>query len=158
MTTPEGLRRDGRRALELRHLRHSLSHTTLLSQGNTTIAVKIQGPQEGKTGVSLTCPRDLFSLKQLFTSVEIPRSQIHIDVQILEQDGSVLATAINAITLALIHAGISMQDYIVAATASIIQDTVLVDLNHSEENLDLGLLTLAKLPRSGKIVFLNVRF
>ena len=46
-----------------------------------------------------------------------PRCQIDIFVEVINADGSVLTTSINAITLALIHAGVPMRDYLVATSA-----------------------------------------
>jgi exosome complex component RRP41 len=79
-----------------------------------------------------------------------PRSEIDIFVQILQQDGGVLQTAINATTLALIDAGIALTDYVCACTAACIDTTPLLDLTNTEES-DLPNLTLAVLPRSGRV-------
>ena len=46
-----------------------------------------------------------------------PRSTITITLHVLSQDGSLLACCLNAATLALIDAGIPMDDYVVACTA-----------------------------------------
>lgn len=51
----------------------------------------------------------------LFTKV-YPRSRINIRLHVLAQDGALLATCINAATLALVDAGIPMPDYLVACT------------------------------------------
>ena len=49
-----------------------------------------------------------------------PRSQIDICVQVLQSDGSALSIAINAVTLALIDAGIPMMDFVCACSVGII--------------------------------------
>lgn len=46
-----------------------------------------------------------------------PRSQIRLFVQILQADGSGMAAAMNAATLALADAGIPMRDLVVACSA-----------------------------------------
>lgn len=51
----------------------------------------------------------------LFTKI-YPRSTITIRLHILAQDGALLATCINAATLALVDAGIPMPDYLVGCT------------------------------------------
>jgi len=79
-----------------------------------------------------------------------PRSQIDIYVQVLQQDGGVLAAAVNASTLALLDAGIAMTDYVVALTAGLHLSSTLLDLSSSEE-LDLPNLTVAVLPRSQRV-------
>ncbi|KAK0546596.1 Exosome non-catalytic core component [Tilletia horrida] len=79
-----------------------------------------------------------------------PRSQIDIYVQVLQQDGGVLAAAINASTLALLDAGIAMTDYVVAMSAGLHLSSTLLDLSSSEE-MDLPNLTVAVLPRSKRV-------
>lgn len=64
----------------------------------------------------------------------------------------VLPCAINAVTLALLDAGIACSDYVLALTAGLhlSRSTTLLDLTLQEEN-SLPHLVLAILPRSGKI-------
>jgi exosome complex component RRP46 len=47
-----------------------------------------------------------------------PRTAIHIEVQVIRDDGSMLAAAINATTLALMDAGVSMNHLVAAVTSS----------------------------------------
>ena len=60
-------------------------------------------------------------LQQTFESVLFtnlyPRSQIDIFVQVLQSDGGTLCACINAATMALVDAGIPMQDLVVACSA-----------------------------------------
>ncbi|KAI3627295.1 SKI6 [Malassezia furfur] len=79
-----------------------------------------------------------------------PRSQIDIVVHVLQQDGGVLPTAINACTLALMDAGIPMADYVTALTCGLYGSTPLLDLNLTEQS-DLPFVTLAVQPRSGNV-------
>ena len=71
-----------------------------------------------------------------------PRSQIDISVLVLEQDGGtveagikvivgVLQTAINAVTLALVDAGIPMNDYICATSAGLVDDNTILGITLS---------------------------
>lgn len=66
------------------------------------------------------------SIQSCFESVivlgQFPRSEIDIYVQILQTDGGILHTAINATTLALIDAGIPMTDYVCATSAGYAND------------------------------------
>jgi len=57
-----------------------------------------------------------------------PRSQIDISVLVLEQDGGVLQTAINAVTLALVDAGIPMNDYICATSSGLVDNIAILGL------------------------------
>ncbi|PKI83288.1 Exosome non-catalytic core component [Malassezia vespertilionis] len=84
-----------------------------------------------------------------------PRSQIDIVVQVLQQDGGVLPTAINACTLALMDAGISMSDYVTALTCGLYGSTSLLDLNLAEQT-DLPYVTMAILPRSERLPLLTL--
>lgn len=102
-----------------------------------------------------------------------PRSVIDVFVSVEHQDGGalilkkrmcpcllilsffslgVLTCAINAVTLALLDAGISMIDYVVALSVGLhLQSSrTLLDLSLHEENA-LPHLVAATLPRSGKI-------
>ena len=71
-----------------------------------------------------------------------PRSSIDISLLILQQDGSVLSAAINAVSLALIHAGISLSSPVCSVTLSCLHDTPLLDPCIPEEN-DLPTMTIA---------------
>ncbi|XP_065898949.1 exosome complex component RRP41-like [Dysidea avara] len=100
------------------------------------------------------------AIKQTFEAavlVELfPRSQIDIYVQILQSDGGYRSTCINAATLAFINAGIPMKDYVCACSASFVEEQSILDINQSEENCGGPDLTVATLPKSGKIVFLQM--
>ena len=84
----------------------------------------------------------------LFTHL-YPHSTINIVLHVLSQDGSLLATCLNAATLALIDAGIPMRDYVAActtgSTASYASNDEeadpLLDLNGLEEQ-ELPFLTV----------------
>lgn len=84
----------------------------------------------------------------LFTHL-YPHSTIALTLQILSQDGSLLATCLNAATLALIDAGIPMSDYIAACTVGSTAGLVdreedsdpVLDVNGLEEN-ELPFLTV----------------
>ncbi|KAL0218485.1 hypothetical protein P9112_004138 [Eukaryota sp. TZLM1-RC] len=63
-----------------------------------------------------------------------PKSEIVVSIQLLQSDGSVLAAAINATTLALIDAGIAINDFIVACSGGFIGKDILLDLTSQEES------------------------
>ena len=85
----------------------------------------------------------------LFTHL-YPHSTITIALHVLSQDGSLLATCLNADTLALVDAGIPMSDYVAACTTGSTSSYAsndeeadpLLDLNGSEEQ-ELPFLTIA---------------
>ncbi len=76
-------------------------------------------------------------IKQTFESVIqtelFPSSEINIFIQVIQSDGGDRAAAINATTLALSNAGIPMQDFVMACTAGFVDNTPLLDLNHTEK-------------------------
>ena len=84
----------------------------------------------------------------LFTNL-YPHSTINIVLHVLSQDGSLLATCLNAATLALVDAGVPMRDYVAActtgSTASYASNDEeadpLLDLNGLEEQ-ELPFLTV----------------
>lgn len=89
---------------------------------------------------------------------------ITVSLTVSSSDGSLLSTLINAATLALVNAGISLSDYLVSTslsfhpTSSVLAkgssepgSLLLLDPSSAEE-LDLPTLTLAVTPRDGKIV------
>ncbi|KAN0059802.1 Exosome non-catalytic core component [Thecaphora frezii] len=84
-----------------------------------------------------------------------PRSQIDIFIHVLQQDGGILPTSINASTLALIDAGISLSDFVVSLSCGLHSTSPLLDLNQAEES-DLPHLTVAVLPRSSKVTLASL--
>ncbi|KAG0242422.1 Exosome complex component RRP41 [Actinomortierella wolfii] len=99
-------------------------------------------------------------VKQSFEPVVLgtlyPRSQIDVYLQILQNDGGVLEACINGTTLAMIDAGIAMEDYVCACTAGWIEKEPALDLNGVEESGDTSEMTVALLPKSGKITLLQM--
>ncbi|KAG9510229.1 Proteasome subunit alpha type-4, partial [Fragariocoptes setiger] len=82
-----------------------------------------------------------------------PNSQIDIFLEVLQSDGSNLSACINAATLALIHAGIPIKDFVVSCSVSLIDDQPVVDVSHFEETTaNLPVMTLSLLPKSKQIV------
>lgn len=82
-----------------------------------------------------------------------PRTAISINVNVLAEDGGLIAAVTNAITLALIDAGIAMYDYISSIAAGFYDDTPLLDLNYLEEK-DVSFLTVAVVGTSEKLALL----
>lgn len=78
------------------------------------------------------------------------RTLIEATVTVLSLDGGLLAACCNAVTLALIDAGISLYDYAGAITVGLYDETALLDLNSLEES-DLSFLTVGVVGRSDKL-------
>lgn len=82
-----------------------------------------------------------------------PRTTIGITVHVLSLDGGLIAGITNAITLALIDAGIAMYEYISAVSAGFYNSTPLLDLNTLEET-DVSFLTVGVVGKSEKLALL----
>lgn len=72
-----------------------------------------------------------------------PQSHIQINVMVLQNAGGVLACAINAVSAALLHAAVPMQDIITASTGSVVDTIPILDLNMFERNIIGTQITLA---------------
>lgn len=97
------------------------------------------------------------NIREIFDNVILtnlsPNSQIDIFLEVLQSDGSNMSACINAATLALIHAGIPMKDFVVSCSATLIDDNTLIDVSHIEESAsNLPIMTLSMLPKSRQIV------
>ncbi|KAL5279061.1 EXOSC4 family protein [Megaselia abdita] len=85
-----------------------------------------------------------------------PRSQIDVYIEVLQADGANFAVSLNAATLALVDAGICLKEYVCACTASLSKNnTPLTDVSHLEEVSGGPTLTVAALPTSDKIAFID---
>lgn len=97
------------------------------------------------------------NVKEVFETAVLaqlyPYSQIDIFLEVLQSDGSNYAACINAATLALIHAGISLKDVVCASSAGLIDGKAIVDVNYTEESISQSpVLTIALLPKSKEVL------
>lgn len=72
-----------------------------------------------------------------------PKSLIDINLLVLEDDGAVLAHAINATSLALVDAAIHLFDLVTASAVGALHNRLLLDPDRDEESQLTGTLTLA---------------
>jgi exosome complex component RRP41 len=100
------------------------------------------------------------SIRRTFEAVVFtdlyPNSQIEIFIQVLQNDGGLTTACLTATSLALVDAGIPMQDLLVACTAGHIDGAALADLNTIEINAGGPELPVAVLPKTGRIAFLQM--
>lgn len=97
------------------------------------------------------------TFEQVILTDQFPRSQIEICVEILQQDGSQVSVAINAITLALVDAGIPMKDLVTSCTLGLIDNhSILVDVNQSETETGNAQICMATYSRTGLITLCEV--
>ncbi|KAJ3068002.1 Exosome complex component RRP41 [Podochytrium sp. JEL0797] len=142
----------------------SMRSAQLHDRATITVDFNIAAFSSGERKQKLRKDRRLLELasiiKSTFESVilttSFPRSEITIQIQILQFDGGSLHVAINAATLALMNAGIPMTDYVVACSAGFGSLTPVLDVNYTEEGMDVPVVSVAVTPRSGKVVLLNL--
>ncbi len=95
-------------------------------------------------------------IQRTFESVEqtqlFPKSEIFISVQVLQADGGEVAAAINAVTLALLDAGIPCTDFVVSCTAGHLDKMALLDLNYEEESSGGPVLHVAMMPSTAQVL------
>lgn len=101
------------------------------------------------------------TLKDIFEQVIqlhlYTRSEITINVLILQNDGSYKSAAINAVTLALINAGILIKDSVIGMTIGLIDNNKpIYDLALNEEKEGIPFFNVAYLPHSKKFIFLEL--
>ena len=84
-----------------------------------------------------------------------PRSQINVSIMLLQADGGVRSAAINATTLALIDAGIAMEDFVCACSAGSVQGALLLDLTAQEHGAGAE-LSVGLLPGSERVGYIQL--
>ncbi|PRP77344.1 exosome component 5 [Planoprotostelium fungivorum] len=126
-------------------------------QGHTSVVASVYGPMEVRqkkkeimdrayleitllpiNGVAGGRERDMeVMLKDAFDGVILaalhPRTCISVVVQVVQDAGSLLSVALNAITLALLDAGISMNSLLASSTCAVRAGVLLMDPTEEEE-------------------------
>lgn len=100
----------------------------------------------------VTCIQKVF--EKVIQTELYPHSEINIYIQVLTHDGGILQSCINAVSLALINAGIPMYDYVSASTVGSTDTKPLLDLNSVEEN-SISWCTVAILGKPENIILLQ---
>jgi exosome complex component RRP41 len=77
-------------------------------------------------------------------------SQIDVSIVLLQADGGVRSAALNATTLALVDAGIALEDFVCACSVASIQGALLLDPNSQEDSVGAE-LSVGYLARSEKV-------
>lgn len=117
---------------------------------------KQRGPGDRKLAESAGAIQNVF--ESVVQVERYPKSEINIQIQILQADGSALPTAINAVTLALLDAGIAMSEFVVGCSAGYLEKTPVLDLNYIESSGDGPEIPIAYLPTTGKISMLQLNY
>lgn len=83
------------------------------------------------------------------------RSQIDISISVMQVDGGVRSAAFNATTLALVDAGVAMEDFVCACSVGSIGGALLLDPNGQEDQAGAE-LSVAYLPRAERIGYVQL--
>ena len=86
----------------------------------------------------------------------MPRSQLDVNIQVLQADGGVRSAAINAAVLALADAGVPLRDTMAACSAGYLDGIPLLDVNYAEEGGGGPEVHVAAQPNLEKVVLLQM--
>lgn len=99
-------------------------------------------------------------IKQVFEATILthlfPRSQISIYVQVLKDGGGAAAAAINAVSLALVNAGVPMKELVCACSVGYAEGTPLVDLSSMERGMGGPTMYVAVYPKAQSVVAMQM--
>jgi exosome complex component RRP41 len=85
-----------------------------------------------------------------------PRTMIDIFIEVLQADGGTRCASITAASLALADAGIPMRDLVVACAAGKADDTIVLDLDDTEDKLGAADVPVALMPNLNAITLLQM--
>jgi exosome complex component RRP41 len=85
-----------------------------------------------------------------------PRTMIDVFIEVLQADGGTRCASITAASLALADAGIPMRDLVVACAAGKVDDTIVLDLDDTEDKLGVADVPLALMPNLDAITLLQM--
>ncbi|DBA03509.1 TPA: hypothetical protein N0F65_011410 [Lagenidium giganteum] len=165
---------DGRASNEIRPLSSKqgalfrADGSARMAHGNTIVLAAVYGPGQAKSrrnerpdratidvvfklekGMSTSKEKEYEQVvRQTFEPIvmveDFPRAVISVVVQVIEDSGSLLSVAINAVTLALMDAGVPMKSVVTASSCAVQQDGSLVlDPSTAEEDQAAAIVTSA---------------
>ena len=86
----------------------------------------------------------------------LPRAEIDVYIEVLEADAGTRIASLTAASVAVADAGIPMKDLPVGCTAGKANGKVVLDLSKDEDNYGDADIPMAILPKSGKIILLQL--
>jgi len=84
------------------------------------------------------------------------KSEIKVVVHVLESDGSTLCAIINAVSLGLMHAGIAMQDMVVACSVGMVKQELCLDCTQVEQGGGAAFMPVAVQARSEDVLLFSL--
>jgi exosome complex component RRP41 len=85
-----------------------------------------------------------------------PRTMIDVFIEVLQADGGTRCASITAASLALADAGIPMRDLVVACAAGKVDDTMVLDLDDTEDKLGVADVPVAYMPSLNAVTLLQM--
>ncbi len=85
-----------------------------------------------------------------------PRTSIDVFIEVLQADGGTRCASITAASLALADAGIPMRDMVTACAAGKIDDTIVLDLNDTEDKKGTADVPVALMPNFNAVTLLQM--
>ena len=136
------------------HDRAVISCECMMSPYSNSGERKQRSKSDRATAEPATMLRQTFE-SLLFTNI-FPHSQIDIYVEIIQADGGIKPASLNAVTLALIDAGLPMKDFMCSCNVGWIDGHALADLNHLEDSARGPELCIAYMPNCDQVVTCNL--
>ncbi len=87
---------------------------------------------------------------------KLPRAEVDVFIQVLEADAGTRIASLTASSVAVADAGVPMRDLVVGCTAGKADGKIVLDLSKDEDNFGQADIPLAILPRTGKVVLLQL--
>ena len=85
-----------------------------------------------------------------------PRSEIVVNVNVLEADGSLICVVMNAACLAIMDAGVNMGDMVCACSAGMLKGRVCTDFNQIEQGSGAAYMPVAIRAADEGIIFMHL--
>ena len=85
-----------------------------------------------------------------------PRTMIDVFIEVLQADGGTRCASITAASLALADAGIPMRDLVVACAAGKAEDTIVLDLDDTEDKLGVADVPVAYMASLNAVTLLQM--
>jgi exosome complex component RRP41 len=85
-----------------------------------------------------------------------PRTMIDLFIEVLQADGGTRCASITAAALALADAGIPMRDLVVSCAAGKADDTIVLDLDDTEDKLGVADVPVAYMPSLNAVTLLQM--
>ena len=87
---------------------------------------------------------------------QFPRAQIDVFIEVIQADAGTRIAGLTASSVAIADAGIPMRDFVTGCTAGKVDGKVVLDLSKEEDNFGQADLPIAVLPRSNRIVLMQM--